>query len=270
MTKSATPSPAIYNRIGTRYDTTRRADPYLLSRLLHHLQPKPRGKYLDLACGSGNYTAALARAGISMVGIDQSSQMIRTAISKSTTVKYCLASAESLPISNAAFDGVTCTLAIHHFKDLNAAMCQVARVLCVTGRFVLFTSTRQQMRACWLAEYFPNAIKRSIDQMPDLDQVVTALQHGGLKLVCTEQYSICEDLQDKFLYSGKHFPEMYLDPNFRANISTFSALADPAEVDMGCQRLAADIATGRITSTMESYRNDAGDYLFVVAQSDLK
>ncbi|MGH7864683.1 MAG: hypothetical protein ACREQB_06815 [Candidatus Binataceae bacterium] len=57
---------ALYDRIGTTYDATRRADPYLLGRLLHHLSPALDRMHLDLGCGTGNYTAALRRAGISM------------------------------------------------------------------------------------------------------------------------------------------------------------------------------------------------------------
>ena len=54
----------LYDSIGIEYDTTRRADPYIAGRLAHHLALSKGGTYLDLACGSGNYTNALsARAG---------------------------------------------------------------------------------------------------------------------------------------------------------------------------------------------------------------
>jgi len=41
---------ALYDRIGQGYDATRRADPAIVARLIHHLQPIPEGNYLDLAC----------------------------------------------------------------------------------------------------------------------------------------------------------------------------------------------------------------------------
>src|SRR5688500_1093227 len=75
MSKSA-PSPPLYDRIGTHYDVTRRADPYLVERLSHHLGGEPTGTYLDLACGTGNYTVAVAHTGRRMHGIDQSQRMI--------------------------------------------------------------------------------------------------------------------------------------------------------------------------------------------------
>jgi len=42
---------ALYDRIGVGYDDTRQADPYLRSRLIHHLRPSPSGRYLDIGSG---------------------------------------------------------------------------------------------------------------------------------------------------------------------------------------------------------------------------
>jgi ubiquinone/menaquinone biosynthesis C-methylase UbiE len=54
---------AIYEQIGKGYDLTRRADPYIVSRLRHHLGVGAHLSYLDVACGTGNYTSALALSG---------------------------------------------------------------------------------------------------------------------------------------------------------------------------------------------------------------
>ena len=60
-----------YDRIGIGYDVTRRADPYLTRRLLGLLEPRSGGLYLDVACGSGNYTAALAAEGLAEIVLDK-------------------------------------------------------------------------------------------------------------------------------------------------------------------------------------------------------
>ena len=49
----------IYERIGQTYDETRKADPEITNQLLTLLNPSPEGRYLDIGCGSGNYTQAL-------------------------------------------------------------------------------------------------------------------------------------------------------------------------------------------------------------------
>jgi hypothetical protein len=63
MSSSESHAP-LYDRIGTGYDVTRRADRHLVERLIDHLNPEPRHTYLDIACGTGNYTVAVAQTGI--------------------------------------------------------------------------------------------------------------------------------------------------------------------------------------------------------------
>ena len=48
--------------IGVGYDSTRSADPYILSRLLHHLSPTADASYLDVGCGTGNFPIAMKDA----------------------------------------------------------------------------------------------------------------------------------------------------------------------------------------------------------------
>jgi len=79
------------------------------------------------------------------------------------------------------------------------------------GRFVILTATPVQMESCWLNECFPDAILKSIEQMPALDLITAALTQAGFTSIDTESFDIQDDLQDFFLYSGKYRPEMYLD-----------------------------------------------------------
>lgn len=256
---------SLYNQIGIDYDVTRRADPYIVGQLVHHLQIEPKGKYLDVACGTGNYTMAIANSGVDIDGIDQSNLMIQTARQKSSQINWHIGSAESLPFADRTFSGALCTLAIHHFSALLPVFHEVFRVL-ESGRFVIFSATHQQMAGCWLNEYFPKALARSIEQMPDLEPVVHSLQEVGFQLLYTEPYEVTNELQDLFCYSGKHRPEIYLDPRIRAGISTFASLAEPDEVDSGCRRLVLDIQSGKIEKIMRSYSHSQGDYLFIVAE----
>jgi SAM-dependent methyltransferase len=255
---------ALYDRIGQGYDATRRADPAIVGRLIDYLGAEPAGTYLDVACGTGNYTAALAAAGIRICGLDRSARMLQAAREKRASLGWLIGDAVALPFRAGTFSGAVCTLALHHFRSLAPVFREVRRVL-GRGRLVLFTGDAEQMRGYWLNEYFPVAMARSIEQMPAREQVVQALRDAGFGDVRTEPYVVAPDLQDRFLYSGKHRPEMYLDPRVRAGISTFSVLANPDEVEAGCQRLEADVQSGRIAEVMAAYRHDRGDYLFVVA-----
>ena len=254
----------LYDNIGVNYDATRRADPYLKGRLAHHLAPAPGGRYLDIACGTCNYTGLLAADGGTWFGLDVSAGMLRTARRKLGSIHLVRGDAASLPFGDGVFDGALCTMALHHLPDLLAAFREAFRVL-RHGKLVIFTSTCDQMAGYWLNEYFPIAMERSANQMPSMDSITTALNEAGFGLCHMEHYYVLPDLQDLFLYAGKHRPEIYLDETIRRGISTFSTLADPQELAEGCARLQRDIELGLIGLVADRYQNHAGDYLFIVA-----
>ncbi len=264
---------ALYDRIGGGYDATRRADPYLTGRLLAHLRPAPGAPYLDAACGTGNYTVALAAAGVTMIGADVSARMIATARAKGAAAggdqppPYWLAAdIAALPFGTSAFTGATCTLALHHFADLTAAFAEVGRVVRADGRFVMLTATPDQMNRYWLCRYFPEMMARSAAQMPAFGALAAALRAAGFMRIMTAPYAVRPDLQDLFLYSGKHRPAIYLNPVVRANISSFAHLAPEREVSDGCERLAHDIETGHVDRVIAEAEHESGDYLFIVAE----
>jgi hypothetical protein len=92
----------------------------------------------------------------------------------------------------------------------------------------------------------------SIEQMPSLEKIEGTLVAAGFRELSFETYAVREDLEDRFLYSGKHRPEMYLEPAVRLGMASFSAPADPGEVDRGGEKLAADIQSGRIPQVVRS------------------
>lgn len=257
---------AIYNQIGKTYDATRRADPFIAGRLKFYLDLQREGTYLDVACGTGNYTAYLAGTGGLWHGVDQSVQMLDKAREKSDRVRWHQADVAALPFDDASFDGAICTLAIHYFRPPDTAFAEIRRVLKNSGAFVIFTSTPEQTGNYWLAEYFPQAIRKSAEVLPDLKTVSDALRKAGFNRIETEPYRVAEDLRDLFLYSGKFKPEMYLDANFRANISTFALLAESSEVESGGERLQADIRSGKIGEIIKKHEQES-DYLFVIAHN---
>jgi len=261
---------AKYDEIGAGFDDTRKADPYIASRIIHYLDIRDQGPYLDVACGTGNYTIEIAaKTGVCFEGIDQSVTMIDIARSKDSSISWSMCNAESLPFKDGHFSGATCILAIHHFNDLERAMSEVYRVLS-HGRLVIFTADKKQMEGYWLNEYFPGMMRASTEKMPDIEEVSLALKAAGFANIITEIYEVEPDLQDWFLYCGKHRPEMYLDPNIRNGSSGFAIFANRDEVEKGLERLSGDIESGRIREVIESYRNDNGDYLFIAASKGVR
>ncbi len=254
---------ARYNTIGIGYNNTRKADPYLASRLYHHLQPEPGKLYLDIGCGTGNYTLALQQKGVVFIGVDPSTAMLNQARLKSSAIQWLSGTAENIPLLDASVSGFMAQLTIHHWTNLNAAFKELFRVLKPGSKWVIFTTTPEQTGAYWLSHYFPQMIKDSQAVLPPYHSVETAVVNAGLTITSTEKYFVKPDLQDHFLYVGKTQPELYFNPEVRQGISSFSAFSNADEVTQGLAQLRGDIDSGKIAAIMQQYENDLGDYLYI-------
>ncbi len=97
---------------------------------------------LDVACGQGIASRALAHAGAgSVTGIDSASEMIAAAeayeVDAAIRVRYRVDDAEVLTsVDDDSFDGVTCQLGLMDIPDLDATLRAIRRVLHEHGWFV--------------------------------------------------------------------------------------------------------------------------------------
>jgi SAM-dependent methyltransferase len=260
--------PALYDQIGNDYAATRRADPAIVRRLHEWLDIGAGDRVLDLGCGSGNYTQALALRGGRWVGLDPSAAMLRQAMARRSAIDWVLGEAGAMPFGERRFERVLCTLAIHHFERLDLACAEVRRVLVPGGSLVFFTAFAEQMQHYWLVEYFPTMMARSIAQMPTRAATLQALHGAGFTSIRTLPYEVDAGLRDLFLYAGKQRPALYLDAAVRANISSFARLCPADELQRGLQRLQADLQQGRMEGVRARHAAAAagqGDYAFVAA-----
>ncbi|HEX9979001.1 MAG TPA: class I SAM-dependent methyltransferase [Flavobacterium sp.] len=255
-----------YDKIGTGYNSTRKADPYLTARILFLLRTQNGKRYLDLGCGTGNYTSVLADNGLKFIGIDPSEKMLAEAKARNQNVTWLKGTAEHIPMDDKVVDGIIATLSIHHWSNIKKAFGEISRVLSDKGKLVLFTSTPEQMKGYWLNHYFPKMLHSSIVQMPSIDVIREATEEAGLIISGIEKYFIHDDLQDCFLYVGKNRPECYFDDQIRHGISSFSSLANSEEVKEGLAKLRNDIDNRAFEKIKNEYENILGDYLFITIE----
>ena len=255
-----------YDKIGTNYNLTRKADKYLTEQLIHHLQPTKRGKYLDIGCGTGNYTNELQKNGFDFIGIDPSELMLKKAKLKNEEINWKIGSVENIGLPENFVDGIIGSLTIHHWNDLKIGFSELYKVLKPGGRIVIFTSTPKQMKGYWLNHYFPQMLLDSIIQMPTFKKVKTAMKDSGIEFLEKHKYFIKPDLEDQFLYCGKQNPELYFDEQVRHGISSFSSLSNRKEVENGLAELKKDINSGKIKDIIKSYENNFGDYLYIIGE----
>jgi SAM-dependent methyltransferase len=93
-----------------------------------------RGAILDLGCGTGVYSAALAERGWNVTGVDLSEDMLRRARERGVSVVR--ANATELPFEEASFDAAVSIFTHSDFEDFPAALREVARVLRTGAPFV--------------------------------------------------------------------------------------------------------------------------------------
>jgi ubiquinone/menaquinone biosynthesis C-methylase UbiE len=110
-------------------------------------------RVLDVGCGQGAATRALARAGGRVVGTDATPEMLAAARAHEAAdplgITYVHADARGLaPLADASFDLVTCQLALMDIPDLDDVLAAVRRVLRPGGAFVAVIS-----HPCFLAPF---------------------------------------------------------------------------------------------------------------------
>jgi SAM-dependent methyltransferase len=111
----------------------------------------PRGAVLDLACGTGRHAAALAAAGVSVVGIDLSADLLRLAAERSPRLRLVRADMRRLPLRRGAFAAVLSLFTSFGYFDTDdenrAVLAEAERVLGVGGVLVLDTPNPPAARA---------------------------------------------------------------------------------------------------------------------------
>lgn len=255
----------LYDRIGVDYDFTRACDPVILSKIIELLNVPPDAKILDIGCGTGNYTVAMSDHGFRMWGLDISETMLQTARSKNPTIEWCNGNVDSIPLNSNYFDGCICTLACHHFQNLQIAFHEVNRVI-DRGRFVILSCSHKQLRHYWLYKYFPKELELITSYMPDIDIIVDSLCSSGFRILRIDPYYITGDVKDNFLGARFERPELYLEESFRNGMSIFANAAESKSVEIGCAKLRADIESGEYKKYIAKYENKIGEYYFITAE----
>ena len=260
-----------FDIIGVNYNEYRKADQYILDRVIDLLKANKYDRYLEIGSGTGNYTIALSEKGYNMTGLDPSLIMAGNAIEndKNKNVVWAKGYAEDLPFHDGLFSGVLCIHTIHHFKNIAKSFSEMYRVMS-KGRVVLFTNSHEQLEKYWLKHYFPEVIYKSKIRTPDITLIEKLMKNIGFNYIGVEIFNIPDDFSDGFLGSHKKNPSMYLDPNFRKGMSIFWEITEK-EIREGCRRLEEDILSGKFNDVISQFENDiknVGEYLFIICEKE--
>jgi ubiquinone/menaquinone biosynthesis C-methylase UbiE len=119
-----------------------KTDDQVADRFRTALAQAGQGRVLDVACGPGVVTAAIAPRAASVVAVDATERMLEKARARCAkaglrNVQFKCGDAENLPFEEAQFDGVVTRLAVHHFANPQRAFDEMFRVLRPDGIAVI-------------------------------------------------------------------------------------------------------------------------------------
>ena len=178
------------------------ADDQAAERFGAALGAAAQGKLLDVACGPGVVTAALAPGAASIVAFDATEPMLekarqRCAKAGLTNVVFRHGDAERLPFEDEEFDGVVTRLAIHHFAEPQRALDEMFRVLRRGGSAAIVDAVSSEDAT---ESNLHNAIERLRDpshvRMLPASALLALLANAGFRDIETASWDMNRELEE--------------------------------------------------------------------------
>jgi SAM-dependent methyltransferase len=218
-----------YDRIGRSYAQTRRTDPRVKARIDAALGDA--ATVVNIGAGTGSYEPADR----TVVAVELSPTMIRQRPAGSAPAVR--ADAASLPFRDATFDAALAIFTVHHWRDTQRGLRELARV---ARRQVILSYDADVEQNFWLVEdYFPE-----IAALDNANRAYTSQEIARvLDVQRIEPVPVPADCVDGFMACYWRRPEAYTDPVVQAGISGLARL-DAAVRERGTERLRADLESG--------------------------
>jgi ubiquinone/menaquinone biosynthesis C-methylase UbiE len=171
--------PNVYDdiRVAQRYDAARALPAATLDLWMHTLQqliPQPIDRIVDLGCGTGRFTGALATTfGCSTLGIDPAGPMVQAARSThGPAMHWVQAAAEAIPVVSDSVDLVWLSQVMHHLPDWSAVCRELHRVLRSGGYLVVRNGTQETNAMMPWLRCFPEAFALEQRRMPSRQAMI--------------------------------------------------------------------------------------------------
>ncbi len=169
-------------------------DRHVIGRIMAALGDAAAHRVLDLACGPGIISEAIAPLVQDVFGIDATPGMIRLAHERFQNAglangHFVVASAERLPFEPGLFDQVVTRLSFHHFTDLPAVLAEMRAALRPGGRLIVADVVSSD-------DADESALHNSLEKLRDPTHVrmysaanlLDVLEFGGFRVVHHESW----------------------------------------------------------------------------------
>jgi ubiquinone/menaquinone biosynthesis C-methylase UbiE len=154
-----------------------------------HADGRAIRRALDLGCGTGRFTEAVAvHFDADVIGLDPSAKMLDVARAKrrDDRVRYARACAEALPLPPASVDLILMSMVFHHFDDPPAAVRECRRVLRRDGLAFVRTGTLEQIGSYAYVPFIPSTLPILERVLPRARDICVAFEAAGFETVACE------------------------------------------------------------------------------------
>ena len=175
------------------YDRARDHGPEVIGLWMNaiatHLEGHSVTRILDLGCGTGRFSEALAaRFNADVIGLDPSLKMLQLAREKQREgrVQYQEGRAEAIPLPLECIDLVFMSMSLHHFADPIAAARECRRVLQPNGRVVIRTGTRDQIESYPYVPFIASSRPILEQVLPSSAEIRDTFAAAGLHMIASQ------------------------------------------------------------------------------------
>ncbi len=164
---------------------------------------RPVRRAIDLGCGAGLSTRALAGVARSCIGVEPAESMLRVAAQSGHNAAFAVGRAEELPFQEESADLVTAAGSLNYVRDFERSIAEVCRVLVPGGTLVVydFSVGRRFRDSSALEEWFARFRARypvPAGSARPLDPALLAASVEGLAPSAHEVFEIALDLDPAF------------------------------------------------------------------------
>ena len=191
------------------YDRGRDHGPEVLKLWMNvvssYVEKQPINTIVDLGCGTGRFSEALAEHfNAEVVGIDPSTKMLDQARTKlrDRRVRYEPGRGEAIPLPNDSVDLIFMSMTFHHFNDPMLAARECRRVLRNGAVAFLRAGVRDRIPSYPYVEFFPESRPILEDTLPSAAHVREVFASAGFTTV-DEDLVIQTIAPDYMIYSEK-------------------------------------------------------------------